>query len=54
MVAPRATLAGVDMKLELVPLPVSDVDAAKAFYAGRLGFTVDVDVTPAPASASCR
>jgi len=36
------------MKLELVPLPVSDVDVAKAFYAGRLGFTVDVDVTPAP------
>ncbi|WP_180357835.1 VOC family protein [Streptomyces sp. NP160] len=36
------------MKLELVPLPVSDVDAAKAFYADRLGFTVDVDVAPAP------
>ncbi|TNM64479.1 glyoxalase [Streptomyces sp. NP160] len=38
----------MDMKLELVPLPVSDVDAAKAFYADRLGFTVDVDVAPAP------
>ena len=38
----------MDVKLELVPLPVADVDAAKAFYADRLGFTVDVDVTPAP------
>jgi predicted enzyme related to lactoylglutathione lyase len=37
----------VDMKLELVPVPVTDVDLAKAFYADRLGFTVDVDVTPA-------
>jgi predicted enzyme related to lactoylglutathione lyase len=37
----------MDMKLELVPLPVTDVDRAKAFYVG-LGFTADVDVTPAP------
>ncbi len=36
------------MKLELVPLPVTDVDAAKAFYADGLGCSVDVDVTPAP------
>src|SRR3712207_5808734 len=34
------------MKLELVPIPVSDVDRAKAFYADRLGFAVDVDVRP--------
>jgi len=34
------------MKLELVPIPVTDVDRAKAFYADRLGFTLDVDVTP--------
>ncbi|HET6391416.1 MAG TPA: VOC family protein [Blastococcus sp.] len=34
------------MKLELVPIPVADVDRAKAFYADRLGFTLDVDVTP--------
>ena len=32
-----------DMKLELVLLPVSDVDRAKSFYADRLGFTLDVD-----------
>jgi catechol 2,3-dioxygenase-like lactoylglutathione lyase family enzyme len=34
------------MKLELVPIPVTDVDRAKAFYADRLGFAVDVDVSP--------
>jgi hypothetical protein len=36
----------MDMKLELVPLPVSDVDAAKAFYSDKLGFHVDLDVSP--------
>ena len=35
------------MKVELVPLPVSDVDRAIEFYEGRLGFTKDVDVRPA-------
>jgi predicted enzyme related to lactoylglutathione lyase len=40
-------MSSVDMKLELVPIPVADVDRAKAFYADRLGFTLDVDVTPA-------
>ncbi len=33
--------------LELVPVPVSDVDRAKAFYTDQLGFTLDVDVRPA-------
>jgi catechol 2,3-dioxygenase-like lactoylglutathione lyase family enzyme len=33
----------VDFKLELVVLPVSDVDRAKEFYAEKMGFTVDVD-----------
>jgi catechol 2,3-dioxygenase-like lactoylglutathione lyase family enzyme len=33
----------MDMKLELVPIPVSDVDRAKAFYAEQLGFNVDLD-----------
>jgi predicted enzyme related to lactoylglutathione lyase len=37
----------VDMKLELVPIPVTDVDRAKSFYAEQLGFVVDVDVRPA-------
>jgi predicted enzyme related to lactoylglutathione lyase len=35
------------LKLELIPLPVSDVDRAIAFYEGKLGFTKDVDVRPA-------
>jgi predicted enzyme related to lactoylglutathione lyase len=35
----------VDMKLELVPVPVTDLDRAAAFYE-RLGFVRDVDVTP--------
>ena len=37
----------MDMKLELVPIPVADVDRAKAFYLDRLGFVEDVDVRPA-------
>jgi catechol 2,3-dioxygenase-like lactoylglutathione lyase family enzyme len=36
----------MDMKLELVPIPVADIDRAKKFYAERLGFVVDVDVRP--------
>ena len=33
--------------LELVLVPVSDIDRAKAFYSERAGFGVDVDVRPA-------
>src|ERR687884_579508 len=36
----------MDMKLEVVPIPVSDVDAAKAFYTERVGFRLDHDVRP--------
>jgi len=35
----------MDMKLEVVIIPVSDVDRAKAFYA-KLGFRLDIDYTP--------
>jgi predicted enzyme related to lactoylglutathione lyase len=35
------------MKLELVPVPVTDVDRAKTFYTEQLGFVSDVDVQPA-------
>jgi len=31
------------MKLELVPVPVSDVDRAKAFYVEQIGFHEDID-----------
>ena len=35
----------MDFTLELVVVPVSDVDRSKAFYADRCGFHVDVDRT---------
>jgi catechol 2,3-dioxygenase-like lactoylglutathione lyase family enzyme len=37
-----APTAGQDMKLEVVVIPVSDVDRAKEFY-GRLGWRLDAD-----------
>jgi catechol 2,3-dioxygenase-like lactoylglutathione lyase family enzyme len=33
----------MDYKLELVSIPVSDVDAAKAFYVDQVGFNADHD-----------
>ena len=33
----------MDMKLELVPVPVSDIDGAKDFYVEKLGFNADHD-----------
>ena len=36
----------VDYKLELVLLPVSDVDRAKSFYTEKAGFDLDVDTSP--------
>ena len=33
----------MDMKLELVPVPVRDVDRAKAFYVDQVGFNADHD-----------
>ncbi|EHR04850.1 VOC family protein [Bradyrhizobium sp. WSM471] len=38
----RSTLRGVDQRLEVIVIPVSDVDRAKAFYA-RLGWRLDAD-----------
>ncbi len=37
----------MQMKLELIPVPVTDIERAKEFYVDKLGFTVDVDVRPA-------
>ena len=34
-----------DMSLEVIVVPVSDVDRAKTFYATTLGFTLHADVT---------
>jgi catechol 2,3-dioxygenase-like lactoylglutathione lyase family enzyme len=36
----------VDFKLELVIVPVTDVDRAKAFYSEKVGFNMDVDTSP--------
>ena len=36
----------MDMKLEVVPLPVRDVDAARDFYTRQVGFHLDNDVRP--------
>ena len=33
----------MDMSLEAIPVPVSDTDRAKDFYANTLGFNVDID-----------
>ena len=35
----------MDWKLELVAIPVSDVERAKAFYTGKVGFNADHDHT---------
>jgi catechol 2,3-dioxygenase-like lactoylglutathione lyase family enzyme len=40
--AREETVARVDLKLEIVVIPVSDVDRAKEFY-GRLGWRLDAD-----------
>ena len=36
----------MNMRLELVPLPTSDVDRSEEFYVERLGFILDHDVQP--------
>ncbi len=36
----------MDMKLELIPLPVADVDRSRSFYTDVLGFNLDHDVQP--------
>ena len=39
-------MTAMQMKLELIPLPVSDVDRAISFYEDKLGFKKDFDVQP--------
>ena len=36
----------MDMKLEVIAIPVSDVDQAKKFYVDMVGFHLDHDVSP--------
>jgi catechol 2,3-dioxygenase-like lactoylglutathione lyase family enzyme len=35
----------MDFRIELIPVPVSDVDRALAFYTEKAGFTLDMDHT---------
>ncbi len=37
----------MDMRLELIPIAVTDVDRAKRFYVEQLGFNLDHDIRPA-------
>ena len=52
----------MEYKLEVVVVPVSDIDRAKRFYADQMGFNVDVDHQPSeevrivqmtPAGSAC-
>jgi catechol 2,3-dioxygenase-like lactoylglutathione lyase family enzyme len=36
----------MDWKLEVVVVPVTDIDRAKDFYVGKLGFHLDADIQP--------
>jgi catechol 2,3-dioxygenase-like lactoylglutathione lyase family enzyme len=38
----------MDWKLEVVVVPVTDIDRAKEFYLGKLGFHLDADTQPTP------
>jgi len=38
----------MDYKLEVVVVPVTDVDRAKDFYLTKLGFHLDADIQPTP------
>ena len=36
----------MDWKLEVVVIPVTDIERAKSFYLGQLGFSLDADTQP--------
>lgn len=38
----------MEYRLEVIGVPVSDVDAAKAFYVDGVGFHLDHDIEPGP------
>ena len=39
----------MDWKLEVAVVPVTDIERAKSFYVGQLGFRLDADTQPTPA-----
>ena len=41
----------MEMRLEVVPLPVSDADASKAFYVDKVGFHWITTCSPATGCA---
>ena len=43
----------MDYKIEVVTVPVTDVDRAAAFYTKKAGFTLNVDYPLSAASGSC-
>jgi catechol 2,3-dioxygenase-like lactoylglutathione lyase family enzyme len=43
---PDANMTTPEMRLEVVPVPVADVDRAKAFYVEKVGFNLDHDSQP--------
>lgn len=43
---PEAAPIMIEMKLEVVMLPVADVDRSRDFYVNQLGFDLDVDHQP--------
>ena len=43
----------MDWKIEVVTIPVSDVDRARDFYVEKVGFEVDIDTGSATRFASC-
>src|SRR6476659_233970 len=40
------SMAGAQLSVEVIPLPVSDVERALRFYIDQVGFTLDVDYSP--------
>src|ERR1700760_1363301 len=40
------SMAAVNLSVEVIILPVSDVERALRFYVDRVGFTLDVDYAP--------
>src|SRR6516225_10587446 len=40
--------ADLNYQIQVITLPVSDVDQAAAFYTQQAGFTLDVDYHPSP------
>jgi hypothetical protein len=42
----EATMTMPTLSVEVIPLPVSDVERALRFYVDQVGFTLDIDYSP--------